>query len=301
MTGVKRNLIETRRRLDAAITAWRSRGLASKGAPEGWEWAALRSDLERTVVDSVEALQHAWSVGVPRIPDAGDRSSSMAGGAAAEMRASLEAGKNGEELWSAEIDDRVLQLAEDELLIDAMRIQGRLGEAEAASVEPSAQRPGLVKFLRRAGCLRSLLSLANGRADNGADPVWAEMEADSLMAFFDRPWLRGVRRRAARRGGAAWGKESDQLPDWITRALEEFHLSQGFAAFCSEWIIAQARAIHEATNSPERIDGMRAATRKLEYANAQWLVSDRRWAAREIARLEDQQEAGWQSEGTPQS
>lgn len=293
---VNRDLKETRRRIDRATAAWRSRGEDRDGVPQGWEWAALRADLERSVADSVQAHRQAWSVGVPRLRDVESWSSPLAGGAAAALLILLDAEDGSGGAWSAEVDAQVEQLSEDELLIDAVRVQQWAGERGVLGVDPSAQRPGLARLLQRVRCLRSLASLASGQAEGGADPVWSELEPSALVAFLDAPLLRGLRRSAARCGGAAWGGEERDLPVWITRALEVSPLSRGFAAFCSEWIIAQARAIDGSTRSRDALDGLRAAVRKLERASAPGLVLDRRWAAREIERLERDAESVWMME-----
>jgi hypothetical protein len=247
------------------------------------------------VADSVEAHREAWSVGVPRLRDVESWSSPLAGGAAAALLILLDEGGGADGAWSAEVDAQVAQLPEEELLIDAVRVHQWAEERDVSGVDLSP-RPGLTRLLQRVRSLRSLACLASGQAEGGADPVWLELEPSVLVTFLDAPLLRGLRRSAARCGGAAWGGEERDLPEWITRALDASPLSRGFAAFCSEWIIAQARAIDGSTRSRDALDGLRAAVRKLERASAPGLVLDRRWAAREIERLERDAEAVWMME-----
>ena len=250
------------------------------------------------MADSIDAHEHAWSVGVPRLRAADSSSSVLAGGAAAAFLLALDGEPESDFAWSAEIDARVAQISEDELLIDAVRVQQMVDGSDLTAIDPSPRRPGLARLLLRARCLQSIEALASGRVEGGADPVWSELEPGALAAFLDVPLLRGMRRRAARLGGAAWGEVESELPGWITRALDASHLSSGLASFCSEWIIAQARAIDSSTKARGALDGMRAAVRRLERANAPGLVLDRRWAAREIDRLDQEAEAIWTTEDT---
>lgn len=303
---MKGRLSKFRADAEAARGAWAQRGTSSGSVPARWRWTCHASDLGAAVRDSRRALEWAWGRGVPRRIELG-----LSAGVDRLREALVEL----EESWSEEHDAQLGSALDDHALAtDAINLLERshpsLEELDALTNEGLPEN--LRELIDLARAIKALELLGSDEVPDSREAADAAiLRGDGVGTLrrgvvddlFGSSLLRGLRRRAARRGGRAWAMASTAAPPaWVSGLLEsEARVRRPVAWFYAEWLIAQAKVVQDMAQA-KALEGMTfegvtfdddplapllGCARRLQRVRTAIDVTDTDWPARVIEGLQE--------------